>query len=360
MGRQIAVSAVVVSAERKPRWVMSKISTMRITGMSEIKTPTPRTDKLKIPSEALLLIGQKGVPEKIVQAILALGDHARQLERELSAARRELDEAQRIAINKDTDLCSLKDSILNMSHPNIKALLLEKAQMKEAWQEGIAALRDELAQARDGALEEAAKACEFAKKEWHAGRATHSISDFVACAAAIRALKSPAQGATSTAPQELALEAVAPFVIEARNALLETPADSQEAYHWLYQIQALVPNYDPYKPWIELERIAALKSKPSPARGEPQSTAPQRAVPSERPLAEHAVAAAVPDDPVAVWDYVRHIRTTALSFDDSLRALARHYEARGMRKAAEIAEQNVGFAAAEKILSAAADLERKP
>lgn len=43
---------------------------------------TPRTDTLKIPSEAMLLLGQKGVPEKIVQAILALGDHARNLERE--------------------------------------------------------------------------------------------------------------------------------------------------------------------------------------------------------------------------------------------------------------------------------------
>lgn len=44
----------------------------------------PRTDTLKIPSEALLLLGQKGVPEQIVTAILVLGDHARQLERELS------------------------------------------------------------------------------------------------------------------------------------------------------------------------------------------------------------------------------------------------------------------------------------
>ena len=40
MEPQIAASAVVVSAERKPRWVMSEISTMRITGVSEIKTPT--------------------------------------------------------------------------------------------------------------------------------------------------------------------------------------------------------------------------------------------------------------------------------------------------------------------------------
>jgi hypothetical protein len=47
--------------------------------------PTPRTDKLKIPSETFLLLGQKGVPEQIVKAILTLGDHARQLERELAA-----------------------------------------------------------------------------------------------------------------------------------------------------------------------------------------------------------------------------------------------------------------------------------
>lgn len=54
---------------------------------------TPRTDTLKIPSEALLLLGQKGIPERIVQAILALGDHARQLERELAAAIAERDAA---------------------------------------------------------------------------------------------------------------------------------------------------------------------------------------------------------------------------------------------------------------------------
>lgn len=43
--------------------------------------PTPRTDALKIPSEAMLLLGQKGVPEQIVKAILTLGDHAREMER---------------------------------------------------------------------------------------------------------------------------------------------------------------------------------------------------------------------------------------------------------------------------------------
>ena len=42
---------------------------------------TPLTDRLKIPSEALLLLGHKGVPEKIVQAILTLGNHSRDLER---------------------------------------------------------------------------------------------------------------------------------------------------------------------------------------------------------------------------------------------------------------------------------------
>ena len=48
---------------------------------------TPRTDALKIPSEAMLLIGQEGVPKKIVEGILILGAHARTLERELSVAR---------------------------------------------------------------------------------------------------------------------------------------------------------------------------------------------------------------------------------------------------------------------------------
>ena len=47
---------------------------------------TPRTDALKIPSEAMLLVGQKGIPEQIVKAMLTLGDHARQLERELAEA----------------------------------------------------------------------------------------------------------------------------------------------------------------------------------------------------------------------------------------------------------------------------------
>lgn len=79
---------------------------------------TPRTDALKIPSEALLLLGQKGIPEQIVKAILTLGDHARQLEtelqlktsigmetiksleearKELTNARAEYDEKERIA-----------------------------------------------------------------------------------------------------------------------------------------------------------------------------------------------------------------------------------------------------------------------
>lgn len=56
--------------------------------MSE-QSDTPRTDALKIPSEALLLLGNKGVPAQIVKAILTLGDHARSLERELSEVTRE-------------------------------------------------------------------------------------------------------------------------------------------------------------------------------------------------------------------------------------------------------------------------------
>lgn len=48
---------------------------------------TPRTDALKLPSEILLLLRQRGVPEKVVEAILALGNHARDLERELGSAR---------------------------------------------------------------------------------------------------------------------------------------------------------------------------------------------------------------------------------------------------------------------------------
>ena len=54
------------------------------------------------------------------------------IERELADCQRERDKAQRIAINKDSDLDAAK---------------LERAQMKEAWQEGIAALKAELAEA---------------------------------------------------------------------------------------------------------------------------------------------------------------------------------------------------------------------
>ena len=57
---------------------------------------TPMTDKLKIPSEALLLLGQKGVPEQIVKAILTLGDHARQLERELTAKSEALESCRKV------------------------------------------------------------------------------------------------------------------------------------------------------------------------------------------------------------------------------------------------------------------------
>ena len=50
------------------------------------RSETPETDALVIPSEALLLVGQKGVPERIVEAILKLGEHARSLERRLQEA----------------------------------------------------------------------------------------------------------------------------------------------------------------------------------------------------------------------------------------------------------------------------------
>lgn len=47
---------------------------------------TPRTDSLKLPSEVLLPASEKHLGYSVRDAIQIIGDHARQLERELIAA----------------------------------------------------------------------------------------------------------------------------------------------------------------------------------------------------------------------------------------------------------------------------------
>ena len=70
--------------------------------------------------------------ERAEAALAISAQQAESLAASLRQAEAERDEAQRIAINKDSDLDAAK---------------LERAQMKEAWQEGIAALKAELAEA---------------------------------------------------------------------------------------------------------------------------------------------------------------------------------------------------------------------
>ena len=71
-----------------------------------------------------------------------------------------------------------------------------------------------------------------------------------------------------------------------------------------------------------------------------------------------------PDDPVALFAKLAGISGVP-RHPDALRALARHYEARGVRKAAEISARLAAFKMCAEdvinaILSAAAELERKP
>ena len=109
----------------------------------------------------------------------------------------------------------------------------------------------------------------------------------------------------------------------------------------------------------------------SPAQGA-TSTAPQAReclnVPQGQPVQP---AAAVPDDPVEAYKHFSH-KCAEQTY--VIRALAAHYEARGMRKAAEICKERAWTRPASRhlgaeinctecanaILSAAAELERKP
>ena len=92
-------------------------------------TPTPRTDAFEIPSEVVLFIGQKGVPEKVVQAILGFRDFARQLERDLSAAQERVRELE-CAVHDPVDESPLQElgkwlsAYLDEDHwPNAERLL---------------------------------------------------------------------------------------------------------------------------------------------------------------------------------------------------------------------------------------------
>lgn len=71
---------------------------------------TPRTDALQIPSEVLLLLGEKGVPEQIVKAILAIGAHASQMEREADDLREALEDRRKI----DSRVHLIRQAIFNV------------------------------------------------------------------------------------------------------------------------------------------------------------------------------------------------------------------------------------------------------
>ena len=157
-----------------------------------------------------------------------------------------------------------------------------------------------------------------------------------------RALKSPAQGATSTAPQEAAANLANAYVPESDPAAKVSGSPA-----------AAVPTKNSRS---QLRRIAAQKGEPAPDFS--KDTAPQVAGSASAGTMGDRLeqpAAAAPDDPVAL--YWEHARTEAgyprdLNHD-ALRALARHYEAQGMRKAAEIAlaEGQWSFEAALKARS---------
>ena len=122
--------------------------------------------------------------------------------------------------------------------------------------------------------------------------------------------------------------------------------------------------YNKMQPELWQRAREFLRALKSPVQGK-TITAPQ--VPDAPPVNGRDMrltqpAAAVTDDPVAVYTQIRN--GTQAGHVDALHNLARHYEARGMRKAAEIAESCDVFSADEReiygsILSAAAELERK-
>jgi hypothetical protein len=82
--RDKAIEACAKAADKEPNKYAAAAAIRQLT-LEDCRVETPRTDALKIPSEALFLLGNKGVPQKIVEAILTLGDFARQLERENAA-----------------------------------------------------------------------------------------------------------------------------------------------------------------------------------------------------------------------------------------------------------------------------------
>jgi len=133
------------------------------------ETPTPMTDKLKIPSEALLLLHKKGVPEKIVEGMLILGEHARTLERALAAAKAEVERLDQLRKNASAAVVIAQE---------MTAALQNRAEAAES------ALREE--------RERCAKVCEDIMQVPHGdGSYTGMFRHFgnAACAHAIRALK---------------------------------------------------------------------------------------------------------------------------------------------------------------------------
>ena len=229
----------------------------------------------------------------------------------------------------------------------------------------LIAARRELAEARDGALEEAAKVrckrcLEGSPVTYHAGYWRHMqdsrlhgtvmICDgWITCYANdIRTLKSPAQGATINAAGQ---DAMAGARVDSVAVPIPAPA---------------APNTAPQDRMGELPRNALGNLSASNASS------------------DDLPAAAVPDDPVAVYSRLIGSDGTYIrgGDKDAIRALANHYEARGMRKAAELVKYRGQCAVAminaeerieEKksyawdalqhgiaVETAAAELERKP
>ena len=116
---------------------------------------------------------------------------------------------------------------------------------------------------------------------------------------------------------------------KAERALIEAQHD--QARGEALEALGLLRNVGTLLDYIITDTIRALK--PSPASGEPQSTAPQANRPGEPSGnragtgADTGPAAAVPDDPVAVWLHFRAKigRRDMEGEDDVIRALAAHY-----------------------------------
>jgi len=133
--RDKAIEACAKAADKEPNKYAAAAAIRQLT-LEDCRVETPRTDALKIPSEALFLLGNKGVPQKIVEAILTLGDFARQLERENAAL-----SAQVAAITKERDQF-LRE--LEEAESDIAGYWLTQKQRAEAAEAQVAELQHDI------------------------------------------------------------------------------------------------------------------------------------------------------------------------------------------------------------------------